>query len=131
MKLLKLFLFLVVTISVVACGKDDDTVASNCTQTDWIGEYEGTQNCDGVSEDVTVTITASGTDAVLIEYETDTVGAEFDPLTPVGCAIDKTSVDQGVTLTIDADLNVNSLTLVDIITSGTTVITCTITATRK
>ena len=54
-------------LSFAACNSDDDS--SGCTQADWVGTYNGTVDCNGVEEDVTVTITASGSDAVIIRYE--------------------------------------------------------------
>ena len=129
MNLLKLSFSLLLIFTLAACGDDDSAPA--CTQSDWVGTYMGTQDCDGNTEDVTVTITASGSDAIIVEYQSLNGDAEFDPLTPNGCNLDRTESAGGNTLTVDANLDGNNLNFIDIIALGTTTATCTITATRQ
>ena len=87
MKLLQLFILLTIFSTFTACSNDDD---ENCNQSDWIGTYTGTINYftsqDSV-EDVTVTVTSSGSDAIILKYETPTSENEFDPLTPQECQV--------------------------------------------
>ena len=68
MKLFKLLLLFAILSTITACGDDDD-----CVQADWVGVYTGTVTCteDGVvldTEDVTVTISAEGSDQISIVY---------------------------------------------------------------
>lgn len=125
-KLSILFAFIVV----LAGCKDDEPEPVVCTQANWIGTYVGTQDCDGDVEDLTVTITASGTDAIVIFHETTSVETTFDPLTPSGCSLDATNSDQGLTLTISSSISGDEFTLVETFSDGTETSTCTITATR-
>ena len=129
MNLLKLSFLLVLAVTFTACGSDDDSEPV-CVQSDWVGTYSGTVDCDGTVEDVTVTITASGADAIVIKHETSTVETEFDPLTPTGCDLDRTASSGGFTVTVDATLDDDKLSFVEILTDGNTTTTCTITATR-
>ncbi len=131
MNLLKLsFLFVLITF-LSACSDDDPT----CIQSDWVGTYTGSQVCTGsdtsTEDNLTVTITASGSNAVIIKYEGDGFEIEYDPLTFDNCDIDKTDSGQGLTLTIDASIDGDKLTLIDIFSDGTDSTTCTLTATRN
>ena len=130
MKLLRLSIFLALVMAMTACNKDDDD-ASTCTQSDWVGTYKGTQDCDGDTENVTVTIIARGSNEITIKYETATVTTEFNPLTPAGCDLDQTDSAGGLTLVVDASINGDQLTFKDILSDGSTTTTCTITATRQ
>ena len=130
MNFFRLSFFLLLVVAMTACGKDDDGTVT-CTQSDWVGTYEGTLDCDGTVEDVTVTITASGADAIIIVYETTTVTAEYDPLTPDACDLTATSSDIGISLTVDAALDGNKLAFSEVLTLGGSTSTCDITATRK
>ncbi len=132
MKLLKLSFLLLTITFLSACGDDDgDGDDLSCVQADWVGTYTGTQTCDGTAEEVTVTITASGTNDVVIKTETTTLETEYDPFTPNSCDIDKTVTAQGFTITIDAALATNQLTFSDVTSDGTTTSTCNLTATRN
>ncbi|MEO1260957.1 MAG: hypothetical protein AAFZ15_19310 [Bacteroidota bacterium] len=130
MKLLKFAFFLAVALTLSACG-DDDSSSPSCTQDDWVGTYTGTVDCDGVTEDVTVNITASGDNAVLVMYETATFTVEFEAITPDGCEIDQSQSAVGLSLTVEATLNGDDLSFKDVITYGGTTATCTIDATRQ
>jgi hypothetical protein len=130
MNVTKLSFFLMLALSFSACKKDGDDMAT-CTQSDWVGTYEGTISCDdGSMENVTLTITADGTDAIVIKYVSSTVTTEFDPLTPSGCDLDFTASDIGLTVTVDATLDGDDLDMDETFSDGTTSATCTITATR-
>lgn len=120
---------LIVTLS--ACGKDDDGPAT-CTQSDWVGTYEGTINCDGTTEDVTVTITANGAAALDVSYTTASSSTTYtEPLIPVNCDIDISGTDAGITVTLDASLDGDKLTMKEVISGGGVSSTCDLTATRK
>lgn len=130
MKLLKLACCLVLALSFVACDKDDD-VQKDCATADWIGVYEGTIDCDGTEEDVTVTITANGSEEIVISYETITFSVEYDPLNPDNCKIDITESGGGISLSLDATLNGDSFTMTEVFTVSGASTTCEITATRQ
>ena len=130
MKLLKLSLFSLLVVAFAACKKDKDSTPT-CTQSDWVGTYEGTTDCGGSTEDVTVTITASGVDAIVIEYATATLTTSYDPITPTNCDLNASGTDAGITLTVVGALDDDKLTLKETITGGGTTFTCDLTATRK
>ncbi|MDA7501916.1 hypothetical protein N8482_01445 [Chitinophagales bacterium] len=129
MKLLKLSFLFAIAIAFTSCGDD----AGDCVAADWVGTYNGTYECDDATEaeDVVVTITASGTDAILVTYETDTVVAEWEAITPDGCAIDESDSQNGITLTIDASLDGDNLSFTDVLSGGGSSVSCSITATRN
>lgn len=128
MKLFKL-LFFVSIFALTSCS-DDDPV-STCTQSDWVGTYTGTIDCDGTMEDVTVNITASGTDAIVIKYETDTQETEYDPLTPDACKIENSGTLGGITASVDLTLDGDNLTLIETLSGGGVTSNCDLTATRQ
>lgn len=124
------FLFLLI-VAMAACKDDDDSPAI-CTQSDWVGIYEGTIDCDGSEEAVTVTIAANGAAALDISYTTATLTTEYtEPITPVSCSVNINSSDAGVSLKLDVSLEGDKLTLNEVITDGSTTSTCELTATRK
>ncbi len=129
MKFFKLSLFFLL-VAFSACKKDDDSTPT-CTQSDWVGTYEGTTDCGGSDEDVTVTIVASGADAVVIQYATATLTTTYDPITPTNCTINESGTDAGITITVDATLDGDKLTIQETIAGGGTSFTCDLTATRK
>lgn len=129
MKFFKLSLFsLLVAFS--ACKGDDDSTPT-CTQSDWVGTYEGTTDCGGSDEDVTVTIVASGANAIVIEYSTATLTTTYDPATPTNCTINESGTDAGITFTTNATLDGDKLTIQETLTGGGTNFTCDLTATRN
>lgn len=130
MKSLKLSLFALLLLAFTSCKKDDDK-ATVCKQADWVGIYEGTIDCDGTTEDATVTITASGTDAVVIEYETASSTTTYDPITPTNCSISESGTDSGITIKVDATLDGDKLTLKETLTGGGFSSVCELTANRK
>ncbi len=129
MKFFKLPLFFFLVVALSACKKDEDS--PSCTQSDWVGTYEGTTDCGGSTEDVTVTITASGADAIVIQYATTTLTTTYDPITPTNCTINESGTDSGITITVDATLDGDKLTLEETISGGGVDFTCNLTATRK
>ena len=130
MNLLKLSFFLVLIATFSTCSDDDDNT-KNCVQSDWVGTYTGTLDCDGIAEDVTVTITANGSDDIIIKYEVPNASTEYDPLLPNSCDLDYTESDSGITITIDASIDGDNLTLKEIISLGGDTSTCDITAVRN
>jgi len=109
-----------------------------CDQAAWVGTYTGSIDCTpGGAQDVTVTVTASGTSALNVSYVTaDSTSITFtDPITYTDCNFDVTAGNQGDTLSVNATrsgdmLTLNSsLTVSDSTTSVTT--TCVINATKN
>jgi len=129
MNFFKLSLFFLL-VAFSACKKDDDSTPT-CTQSDWVGTYEGTTDCGGSTEDVTVTIVASGANAIVIEYATATLTTTYDPTTPTNCTINESGTDAGITFTVDATLDGDKLTIQEALSGGGTNFTCDLTATRK
>ena len=121
---LKAFLLLSVIAFFSSCGDDP------CTQSDWVGTYTGTVTCDGNSEEGTVTITANGTEEVVIRYSTDTQLTEYDPLTPTDCTISLSQDDAGITVSITATLDGDNLTINESFSVGGTTSTCNVVASR-
>lgn len=134
MKLLQLSLLFFALLSVAACGDDDDQMAAVCSQTDWVGTYTGTITCvedgDTDTDDVTVTIIASGANNLIISYEQPGISTEYDPLPFTNCSLDASSSEQGITLTIAADLDGDTFTVAETFSVGNESSVCTITATR-
>jgi len=119
-----------VLFSIVACGDDD-----NCVQADWVGIYTGTVVCieNGVeldTEDVTVTITAEGSDQISIVYLTPITGLDTDAIDFNGCNVNSSGEDLGVTISIVADLDGDDLVLTDNLFSTAFSSSCTVTASR-
>lgn len=138
MKTFKLaFLFLALLTFVTSCEDDDDGMTTVCDQSDWTGTYTGTATCDGTPQEATVTITASGTDDIIIVYEardtssSTTSTTTFDPLPFVGCDLDATATGTGVSVNLDVQLNGDELTFTEITTVGTDITTCVVAATRN
>jgi hypothetical protein len=135
MNFLKLSILLIVLIAFSACKDDEPTIT--CTQSDWVGTYVGNQVCDGDTESVTVTITASGSDAIIIKYEVVSSGGsgevEYDPLTIMECDLDYTETDaaSGITISLDASLDGDNLTFKETFTVSGSSDICDVTATRQ
>jgi hypothetical protein len=131
MNLSKLSILFAILVALSACKEEEPTVT--CMQSDWVGSYMGTQECDGTSEALTLNITASGTDAVIIKYEIadsiSSVTVEYDPIAPSDCGITYTETDPTIPLTIslDATLDGDKLTLTENFDGDI----CTVTATRQ
>lgn len=129
MNLLKLSFLLVLLVAFSACGDDEET--NVCAQADWVGSYTGSQVCDGAdAEDATVTITASGTDAIVIITNVPGLESEYDPLTPDNCDLNVSQTDSGITLSVDATIDGDNLSFTEVLSAGGNTSTCTITATR-
>ncbi|MCB0856113.1 MAG: hypothetical protein KDD63_28025, partial [Bacteroidetes bacterium] len=106
MKFLKLSIVVLFAIALSSCGEN---VSKNCAQSDWVGTYTGTIACDGDIENVTVTITASGTDAVIVKHVYGSAGntleTTYDPFTPDACELNESATESGLTFTVDADVD--------------------------
>lgn len=128
MKLLRIFLSLLVLGTLLtSCGGDD------CVQADWVGTYTGgAEVCNGVSDPVEITITASGDAAViiLITYSDGSGTVEFDPLTIDGCSITDSASEDGFTLDLDASLDDSTFTLNTEFTVDTETASCIYSGTR-
>jgi len=124
MKLFQL-LALVLVLGFVSCSDDDDA----CLQSDWLGTYEGTIECDGVEEDVTVVITARGNDALAVTYETSILSASFEPLTPTECEF--IGQDETGSTTIEIELDGNKFSFTETTVSAGVTTSCEIDATRQ
>jgi hypothetical protein len=135
MNLLKLSFILIIALSIAACGEDEEPIITpSCTQADWIGTYTGTLNCGSGDDSTTVTITASGAEAIIIKYEI--IGSQisgtitYDPMTPIGCALNFEETQQGITLKVDATLDGNNFSFRDVTTYSGGSDDCMITAIR-
>ena len=137
---MKLTYILILAIILAACGEDNDDNVESCAQSNWVGTYTGTLNCDGdftLDEGVDVTITADGSDAIVICYASPSTKNCYLAITPEGCDInnDNTQSGGGVTVTINASLDGDNLTISEVVDaevgSGVPSYTCTITATRN
>lgn len=115
-------------VLLIAACNDDDT--DDCMQSDWVGTYTGTAVCDGVSDSTIVIITASGSEAVIIEYEVGGLTTTYDPITPNGCLIDYSESQSGLTIDFDAAINMDNLTFTEVLSGNGQSSTCVITATR-
>jgi len=72
---------LTLCLLIVGCGNDDD-IDLSCMQSDWVGTYTGTRSCDGGAEvNVTVTISASGSQLMVSYVTGTTVVTPGEPLT--------------------------------------------------
>lgn len=114
----------------VGC-KEDEPEPPACDQSNWTGTYVGSQDCDGTVEDVTVTITSSGTTDVIFAYELSGLEVTYDPLTINGCSLDATNEDMGLSLTVNASISGDEFSLTEVLSDGTTTSNCVITATRQ
>ncbi|MEL6359351.1 MAG: hypothetical protein AAFQ01_05370 [Bacteroidota bacterium] len=133
MKSISILFLLAVICLTPACSNDDDDAMMVCTQSDWVGTYTGTINCEGSdAEDVTVTITASGSENIDISYQTATVSTTFfDPFSINNCSVSRTATSGGITATVEASLNGNTLTLEEMFSGTTAFPNCTLTCTRN
>lgn len=113
-----------------ACAPEPMTKPA-CTQSSWVGTYSGSVDCDGTVEDVTVEITASGSEAIVITYMAATFNVQYQPLTPEGCTLSFSETDQGVTISLDGSIDGDELNLVEGYASSSYNSTCTINATRN
>lgn len=128
MNLSRLIYVFALLIAFSACKKDEDD--PSCLRADWLGTYTGTADCDGNSETATVTITASGDDAIVIRYVTSSVTTTFDPLVPIACEVDRTNSAGGVTGSVMATLDGDKFSLTETLTGGGFNTNCQVEATR-
>ncbi|WP_020568669.1 hypothetical protein [Neolewinella persica] len=126
------FLFFAI-LSIAACADDDDGITDVCAQTDWVGTYSGTVDCDGAVEDVTVTIAASGAANILVSYQTATVQTEFGALPFDGCDLTANATGSGLSIVLNGSLTGRELSVREVTTvdSTNTSTTCVIIATRN
>lgn len=119
------FSFMILALSWSSC--DDDSIVP-CSQEAWRGTYNGIIDCNGSQEEVTLIITASGTDAIRIRYQTALSSTVImDPITPNECVFDAATPTGTM---ISAELDGNSITYTEVI-SGVFSSTCVITATKN
>lgn len=123
-----LLLALIFTVS--ACSDDDEDMMSNCTQENWVGTYSATGDCDGESDDLTYTITASGDGAVNIEGESEDESFFLPSITPDGCSFSWSETAGNSSLSLDAVLNGDNLEVTVIETYDGDADTCMFTLTR-
>lgn len=101
------FLFAVLFF-LTACSEEDG--ATDCEQSDWVGTYSGTIDCDGETEAVTLVITALGDSDIIVSYSTALV-SDYSPgqTTPDGCEIEHTLSEGGLEIVIMATLSESEL----------------------
>ena len=129
MKAFKLTFLLLTLLTIAACEDDEDPIV--CGQSDWVGTYEGTIDCDGTVEDVTLVITASGADNIVVVYSTATQSTTYDPLPFTECTLVNMASGGGVSANINLALNGNTLTLDETLSIDTTSTNCMATLTRN
>ena len=121
-------------LSIASCGDDDVETPTVCMQSDWVGVYEGTEACSvGPSQEVVLTITASGTDAINLSYVTEdgTTFSFTDPIVFDGCRFNVSGTDPDISLSANATLSDATLTLNTTLTIGSDSNDCTVTVTRN
>lgn len=131
MNLFKFFILAIMLSVFAACGDGDE----GCVQADWVGTYSGTVSCtnDGVTydeESVTLTITASGTDRLIISYVTPSLTNEIDPLLFNDCELRINFGQSGATQAFIAELDVENLYYEEHFVSNTSASICEFTVTR-
>ncbi len=132
MKALKITLLLLAIFSVAACGEDDDELPVVCTQADWLGTYTGSIDCTSTNpEDVNVTITASGPDAVVIAYQTATITGEYSPIPFDGCNLNASDNTGGISFSLTVTREGDLLRWTETIGDGAIEEICTILATKN
>lgn len=132
MNFLKLSFLLMLAVAFFSCDDDDET--KTCTQSDWIGSYTGTIDCDGETADVTVVITESGSEEIVVKYdytvESVTISSEYDPLKPDNCNYSESSSAGGISGSVKMNLDGDQLTIEEVLSDGTTTATCNLNTTR-
>ncbi|MEL6275241.1 MAG: hypothetical protein AAFO91_04580 [Bacteroidota bacterium] len=112
---------LTLCLLIAGCGNDDD-IDLSCMQSDWVGTYTGTRSCDGGAEvNVTVTISASGSQLMVSYVTGTTVVTPGEPIDFTGCQIDEDIVGQGANYSIKATLDGNELELEDRLVFGSAI----------
>lgn len=128
MKIFKTALLMSMVLFVFSCGDD----AGDCVQADWVGTYAGTVDCDGETLDATVTVTASGDSDILVSYEdADGFETSFNAMTPDGCSTSMSSELQGVTATVNIDLDGDKITIEEEYSTSAASSTCNVEATKN
>ena len=131
MKLLKPSILLTTIFFMTACSKEEA-----CLQSDWLGTYTGTESCSGDNKDVIVTITADGTNGIVLTTKSEFGEIEYPSIAPINCDFEYDSSDYGgafpeISLTLDGALDGNTLTIIDVLRFEDYLSTCKITATRN
>ena len=118
-------LFGMITIC-LSCGKEDP-----CSGNGWAGTYNGTINCNGTSEGVTVIIEATASDSIRINYFSPSSATNFfDPFPIAECGIEYSAKNGGGTISLTASLDGNNLSLSEQVNLGGNISSCQIAATR-
>lgn len=131
MNIVKLTFFAFFIVGFSACNKEDDTPAT-CTQSDWVGVFEGDIDCDGDKGIVLLTITPSGSNSIYITYTTAGATTTYtSPLTLDNCSVKASGTDAGLTISVDATLSGKKLTLKETITGSGQTYTCNLSMTKK
>jgi len=132
MNLLKLFIISAFLLVLSGCKDDDPLPEPECTQADWLGTYVGTRSCETVlGADVTITILASGSNDIIVSWETSDDSGEYEPFTPNICVIDYSSPDLGLTLTMDATLDGDNIEFSGISQTSSEYFTCNMSVVRQ
>ena len=127
MKFQKLLLLSLFALIFGACEKDE---VLSCTQSDWVGTYTGSVICGTVSEDATITIIASGDNAIIVKYEDSSSSTEYDPIVPSNCEIMEMNSDTTFSLTVEGFLIDDNLTITETWSTLGQTGTCEITGVR-
>ncbi|RME96793.1 MAG: hypothetical protein D6772_11395 [Bacteroidetes bacterium] len=123
------YLFLPLLLTLSSCGNDDDLVPP-CALSRWAGTYTGSADCNGVNEDVTVTITTSGEDVITINYATRSRTSNSGQLIPIDCEVNYFSSTGSVTTIWEAELDGDEVSITERVTGVGGEFVCSITASR-
>ena len=121
-----LLLLIGIIATCLSCGKQDP-----CSGDGWEGTYNGTINCNGTSQGVTVIIEATASDSIRINFFATSFNTNyFDSFHIVDCAVNFSAKDGGGTFSLTANLEGDLLSLSEQINIGGNINSCQISATR-
>lgn len=112
-------------------GDSPTPMPIDCPQSEWVGMYTDTITCNGIEDQVKVTITTSGSNDIKIVHESTDRNTEYDALTLNGCELERSQTGTGFTVSLNASLNRDSLSIKEVITETASTSDCTIIATRN
>lgn len=102
-----------------------------CALSRWAGTYVGTADCNGSVEDVTVTITTSGADVIIINYETRSRTGNSGLLIPIDCSVNDFSTTGSINTSWEAELDGDNVSVTETVTGVGGDFSCVITAVRQ
>ena len=116
----KIFLLLTISLFISCSDNEEET----CLFSDWIGEYSGSTNCNGVTGNVTVTISELADNTLQGTIESD-LTTNLEPFSPENCA-HKSNISSGSLISVTYKLEGDQITIIEEFESGN----CTTTAVK-